>query len=61
MNASIALSCGQRFSVVLDGVKLLGSVNNVVLRQDTCDRLIGGIGFYHGLKGTIELRKDRGG
>ena len=46
--------------MVLDGVKLLCSVDNVVLRQDTCDSLIASIGFHNGLKGTIELRKDRG-
>ena len=47
--------------MVHDGVKLLCSVDMVVLRQDTCNSLIAGIGFRDGLKGTIELRKDRGG
>ena len=61
MNRLIALCCGQGFCMVLDGVKLLSSVNNVVLRQDTCNSLSAGIGFYNGPKGTIELRKDRGG
>ena len=61
MNRPIALCCGEGFSVVHDRVKLLCSVDNVVLSQDTCNSLIAGIGFYNGLKGPIELRKDRGG
>ena len=47
--------------MVLDVVKLLCSVDNVVLRQDTCNSLIAVIGLHNGLKGAIELRKNRGG
>ena len=61
MHVPIALCCGERPSVVLDGVKLLCSVNNVVLRQDICNSLIAGIGFHDGLKGMVELCEDRGG
>ena len=45
--------------MVLDGVKLLCSVDNMVLRQDTRNSLIAGIGFHDGLKGMVELREDR--
>ena len=61
MNGPIAFCCGPGFGVVLDGVKLLCSVDNVVLRQDTCNSLIAGISCHDGLKGTVELCKDRGG
>ena len=61
MNWPIALCCGEGFYVVLNGVKLLCSVDTMVLRQDTCKSLIAGIGFYNGLEGKIELRKDRSG
>ena len=61
MNRPIALCCGECICVVRDGVKLLCSVDNVVLRQDTCNSLITGISFHDGLKGTVELCEDRGG
>ena len=61
MNRPIALCCTEGFCEVLDAVKLLCFVDNVVLRRDTCNSFIAGIGFHNGLKGTIELRKDRGG
>ena len=61
MHRPVTLCCGEGFCVVLDGVKLLCSVDNVVLRLDTCNGLIAGIGFHNGLNGTMELRKDRAG
>ena len=61
MDWPIALCCGDSFCVVLDGVELLNSVDDVVLRQDACDCMVAGIGFHNSLEGTIELREDRGG
>ena len=61
MNRPVALCCGEGFCVVLDGVKLLCSVDNVLLRQDTCNSLLAGISFHDGLQSTVELREDRGG
>ena len=61
MDRAIALCCGQGLCVVLDRVKLLCSVDNVVLRQDTCNGLLAGISFHNSLKGTIELCEYRGG
>ena len=44
--------------MALDVVKLLASVDNVVVRSDTCYSLIAGIGFHNGLERMIQLRKD---
>ena len=60
MNRPIALCCGEGFCVVLDGVKLLCSVDNVVLRQDTGNSLIAGISLHNGLKGMVELCENSG-
>ena len=47
--------------MVLNAVKLICYIDNVVVRQDSCNSLITGIGFYNGLQGMIKLRKDSGG
>ena len=61
MNRPIAVCCEESSYVVLKGVKLLCSVDNVVSRQETGNSLIAGISFHNGLNGCIELRKDSGG
>ena len=60
-NRPIALCYGEGFYVLLDGVKLLCYVYDVVLTQDSCNSLITGIGFDNGLQRAIQCRKDRGG
>ena len=60
MNRPIALCCGDRFWVLHNGLKLLCSVANVVLTQDTSNSLIASIGFHNGLNGTIDMREHRG-
>ena len=55
---SVALCGREGFCVVLTWMKLLASVDNVVLRQDTNNSLIASISFYNYLEGSIELSKD---
>ena len=48
------------FSILRDGVKLLCSIDIVVLRQETYDSLIAGIGFPDSCKGMSKLSEDKG-
>ena len=44
--------------MVLNWMKLLASVDDVVLRQDTSNSLIASISFHDCLKGSIELGEE---
>ena len=61
INRQIAMCCGEGFCMILDGVKLLCYVDNVVLRQDAWYCFLTGIGFHYRLKRRIELCNNRGG
>ena len=51
--------CGKEgFCVVLNWMKLLRFVDELVLRQDTSNCLIANIGFHNCLQGSIELSED---
>ena len=58
MDWSIVLCGGKGFCGVLNWMYLLASVDNVVLRQDTSNCLIGGINFHDCLKVSVELVED---
>ena len=61
MNRQIALCCAEGVGLVFNRVKLLSTVDNVVLQQDTCNGMVAGIGFQNSLKRMIELSEDRRG
>ena len=44
--------------MVLNWMKLLVSVDNVILREDTSNGLITSIGFHDCLESSVELGKD---
>ena len=44
--------------MVRNWMKLLASVDDMVLRQDTSDCLIASISFHNCLKGSIKLGED---
>ena len=44
--------------MVLNWIKLVASVGDVVLRQDTSDCLIVSVGFHDCLEGSVELCED---
>jgi len=58
MDWPIAFRCGERFGLILDSMKLLAFVANVILRQDTPNSLIASISFYDCLKGSVEQCED---
>ena len=58
MDWPVAFCRGEGFRIVLNWMKLLASVDDVVLRQDTSNCLIASIRFYDCLKGSIKLGKD---
>ena len=58
MDWPVAFRGGEGFCVVLKRMKLLTSVDDMVLRQDTSNCLIASISFHDCLKGSIKLGKD---
>ena len=54
MDWPVALCSREGLCVILNQIKLLESVDDMVLRQDTSNCLIASIGFYDCLKGSIE-------
>ena len=46
--------------MVRNWIKLLASVDDMVLRQDTSNCLIASIGFHNCVKDSIELGEDGG-
>ena len=46
--------------MVLDTMKLLCCVNNIILSQNTFDHLIAGVGMHYCIAGMITLDEDRG-
>ena len=58
MDWQLAFSGGEGFYVVLNWIKLLASVNNMILRQDTSNWLIAPSGFRRSRKVSIELGED---
>jgi len=59
MDWRLALCSCKGFCVVFKRVKLLSSINDMVLRQDAHYMLIAGIGFHYCLEGSVELYHNR--
>ena len=58
MDWPVALDGGEGFCMVLNWMKLLASVDDIVLRQDTSYCLIANISFYDCIKGSMQLGED---
>ena len=58
MDWPVALCVEEGFCMVLNWMKLLASIDDMVLRQDTSNCLIASFGFHNYLKGSIELGED---
>ena len=58
MDWPVALCRGEGFRIVLNWMKLLASVDDVVLRQDTSNCLIASISFHDCLNSSIKLGED---
>ena len=61
MYSPVALCRGEGFCTVLNWMKLVASIDDMVLRQDTSDCLIASISFHDCHKGSIELGEDGSG
>ena len=59
MDWPVALCSCKGFCVVFNGIKLLCSINDMILRQDAGNSLVAGVGFHYCLKGSGELYEDR--
>ena len=58
MDWQVALCRGEGFCVVVNWMKLLASVDDMVLRQNTSNCLIARISSHDCLEGTDELGED---
>ena len=61
MDWPVALCRGEGFCVVLNWMKLLASVHDMVLRQDASNCLIASLSFHDCFEGSIELGEDGSG
>ena len=58
MDWPVALNGGEGFCMVLHWMKLLASVDNMVLRQDTSNCLIASISLYNCVEDSVKLGND---